>query len=566
PEDFIADRDLIDRIVHPDDRAIWDSHVSLHTQNEEADDPVEIEFRIVTNEGAIRWISHICRTICSDHHTCVGRRVSNRDITDRKRTEEALRETNEYLNNLFNYANAPIITWDPEFRITRFNHAFEHLVGRSQKEVLGENLAILFPAGTRSTSLALIKKTLEGERWETVEIPILHADGNTHSVLWNSANVLDRDGKIIATIAQGMDITEQKKAHDRIRWLASFPELNPNPVIEMNAEGEISFTNAVTRTTLHSLGLPDDPALFIPGDKGEILRLLRETDEPHVYREVSLGNETFAENISLNRALQVARIYTLNITEQKRAERERERLFADLEQKNAELERFAYTASHDLKTPLITIRGFLGFVERDAQAGDMVRMRQDLARIANATGKMQELLDSLLELSRIGRIVGPPEPVSMRELSDEAAELLAGPIHERNVTLTIAKDLPEVYGDKKRLREVMINLIENGVKFMGDQPAPRIEIGTRYDGKKPVFFVRDNGIGIAPEYQGRLFSLFERLEVSVPGTGVGLALVKRIIEIHGGKIRVESEGAGKGTTFWFTLPGVSEIEDNHEVE
>ena len=116
-----------------------------------------------------------------------------------------------------------------------------------------------------------------------------------------------------------------------------------------------------------------------------------------MYREISIGNEIFAENISLNRALQVVRIYTLNITEQKRAEREREHMFADLEQKNAELERFAYTASHDLKTPLITIRGFLGFVERDAEVGDMVRMRQDLARISNATLKMQELLDSLLE-------------------------------------------------------------------------------------------------------------------------------------------------------------------------
>jgi PAS domain S-box-containing protein len=204
-KDFSADRDLIDRIVHPDDRAAWDSHVSLHTQHETADDPVEIEFRILTREGKIRWISHTCRTICSDTTTCIGRRVSNRDITDRKRAEEELRETNEYLNNLFNYANAPIITWDPEFQITRFNHAFEHLAGRLQEEVLGEKLDILFPAVSKEASLSLITKALEGERWETVEIPILNADGSTRSVLWNSANVLGRDGNVIATIAQGVD-------------------------------------------------------------------------------------------------------------------------------------------------------------------------------------------------------------------------------------------------------------------------------------------------------------------------------------------------------------------------
>jgi len=564
-KDFIADRDLIDRIVHPDDRAAWDFHALLYTKVEVTDDPVEIEFRILTREGEIRWINHICRTICSDTATCIGRRVSNRDITDRKRAEEKLRETNDYLNSLFDYANAPIITWDPAFRITRFNHAFEHLSGRSQEEVIGKNLAILFPLESKEASLSLINKTLEGERWETVEIPILNADGSTRSVLWNSANVIGRDGNVIATIAQGVDITDQNQALDRIRWLASFPELNPNPVIEMDENGTITFANAVTSTTLYDLGLPDDPALFIPRDREEILRLLRETDELQLYREIVLGNEIFAENISLNRALQVARIYTTNITEVKRAEHERERMFADLEQKNAELERFAYTASHDLKTPLITIRGFLGFVERDAEMGDMVRMRQDILRISNATVRMQELLDSLLELSRIGRIVGPPEPVSMRELSGVAAELLAVPIQERGVTLRIAPDLPEVYGDKKRLLEVMTNLLENAVKFMGDQPAPQIEIGARYDGEKPVFFVRDNGIGIPHEYQSRLFTLFERIEINVPGTGVGLALVKRIIEIHGGKIWVESEGSGKGATFWFTLPGVPEIEDSNEV-
>ena len=112
----------------------------------------------------------------------------------------------------------------------------------------------------------------------------------------------------------------------------------------------------------------------------------------------------------------------------------------------------------------------------------------------------------------------------------------------------------------------MVNLLENAVKFMGDQPEPLVEIGVRYGKEKPVFFVRDNGIGIPVEYQCRLFTLFERIEVNVPGTGVGLALVKRIIEFHGGKIWLESEGAGKGTTFWFTLPGVPEEAVNNHKE
>jgi PAS domain S-box-containing protein len=134
------------------------------------------------------------------------------NITARKQAEDALRETNAYLNNLFDYANAPIITWDPGFQITRFNHAFENLTGRSHEEVLGKTLEILFPDETRHASMALIRKAAIGERWETVEIPILTKEGIIRTVLWNSANVLDPDGRTISTIAQGVDITERKRA------------------------------------------------------------------------------------------------------------------------------------------------------------------------------------------------------------------------------------------------------------------------------------------------------------------------------------------------------------------
>jgi len=139
-------------------------------------------------------------------------RIYTRNVSERKRAEEALRETNEYLHKLIDFANAPIIVWDPDFRITRFNHAFEHLTGRVEQEVIGQPLDILFPEKTRDTSLALIKKTLTGERWETVEIPILASDGTTHTVLWNSANILTAEAELISTIAQGVDITERKRA------------------------------------------------------------------------------------------------------------------------------------------------------------------------------------------------------------------------------------------------------------------------------------------------------------------------------------------------------------------
>ncbi len=249
-------------------------------------------------------------------------------------------------------------------------------------------------------------------------------------------------------------------------------------------------------------------------------------------------------------------------------------LIDDLEAKNAEMERFTYTASHDLKSPLITIRGFLGMLERDLAAGREDRAKKDIRRIHSATGRMARLLDELLQLSRIGRLVNPTQEIAIGELAREAADQLAGPLAERGVELKIADDFPIVRGDRSRILEVVQNLIENAVKFLGDHARPRIEVGVRRDGatgeppeanppeaappnaapSETVFYVRDNGIGIDPRYHEKIFGLFERLDQEIDGTGIGLALVKRIVELHGGRIWVESEGRERGSAFCFTLP------------
>ncbi len=226
----------------------------------------------------------------------------------------------------------------------------------------------------------------------------------------------------------------------------------------------------------------------------------------------------------------------------------------ELEAKNAELERFTYTVSHDLKSPLVTIKGFLGLLEKDAAAGNQERMRRDVARIQSAAETMNRLLDELLELSRVGRQINPPEDVPLGELARLAVEILAGEIEASDVEIEIAPGLPVVSGDRVRLLEVFQNLLANAVKFMGDQDSPRIEVGVRTAGVEPVVFVRDNGMGIDPQYQEKIFDLFERLDVGVEGTGVGLALVKRIVEVHEGRIWVESPGEGYGSVFCFTLP------------
>jgi signal transduction histidine kinase len=238
------------------------------------------------------------------------------------------------------------------------------------------------------------------------------------------------------------------------------------------------------------------------------------------------------------------------INERKRVEAEREKIIKELEAKNTELERFTYTVSHDLKSPLITISGFVGLLEVDAKSGNTEKFKGDLHRIQDAAEKMQRLLNELLELSRIGRLMNPPSDTPFTNIVEDALSLTKGRLMAGHIRVDVEKDLPVVNGDRPRLVEVVQNLIDNAAKFMGNQQEPLIEIGMR----EQVFFIKDNGIGIEPVYRDRIFGLFDKLDPRSEGTGVGLALAKRIVEVHGGHIWVESEGKGSGTMFCFTLP------------
>lgn len=232
---------------------------------------------------------------------------------------------------------------------------------------------------------------------------------------------------------------------------------------------------------------------------------------------------------------------------------QRKSLIDELEMKNKELNDFTYTVSHDLKSPLVTINGFLGYLKQDLQSKAPERIENDVQRIQNAVIRMQQLLNELLELSRIGRMINAPEIVPFEKLAHEALELTHGRIAAKNIAIQIQPNLPAIYGDKPRLVEALQNLIDNAAKYTGAQTTPRIEIGAQTaENGETIFFVRDNGLGIEPQYYERIFGLFNKLDAKSEGTGIGLALVKKIIEVHGGRIWVESE-LGKGSAFYFTL-------------
>ena len=338
----------------------------------------------------------------------------------------------------------------------------------------------------------------------------------------------------------------------------SISELENGRIIEINN----SFSSMLGFAPGECIGRTSiELNLYVnPTDRFEMVRLLKEHSEINEY-EFHLRHKDgtqFSASASVSPIELDGKACLIwmarDVTTQKQNEAQREKLFRELEQRNAELERLACTLSHELKSPLITIRGFLGYLREDSINGNSTRLASDIQRISDGTEKMQRLITELLELLSVGRIVNPFEEVSFRTLVDEAVDLVHERIVEQGIAVHIADDLPHIYGDHKRLVEILQNLIENSAKYMGNQPEPRIEIGQQVGGDNmPVFFVRDNGIGMEPRFKERIFDIFAKLDAQSEGTGIGLALVKRIVEVHGGRIWVESEGLGKGSTFYFTI-------------
>jgi len=226
----------------------------------------------------------------------------------------------------------------------------------------------------------------------------------------------------------------------------------------------------------------------------------------------------------------------------------------ELNRKNAEIEQFIYTVSHDLRSPLVTVKTFLGFLENDMSGTQQERVSQDLQFIHGAADKMKMLLDELLEMSRIVHVETPPVRISFLGLMAEVQDVLAGVISERKVDIQLPDSDMILFGDRPRLCQIWQNLVENAIKYSRIDSSPRIELGLRQENGETVFYVKDNGIGIDQQYGAKIFGIFEKLDPKSPGAGLGLSMIQRIVEKYGGRVWVESEGSGSGSCFFFTLP------------
>ena len=354
--------------------------------------------------------------------------------------------------------------------------------------------------------------------------------------------------QVAAAVANSQLFAQQSR-------LATFPMHNPNPVIEANLDGSITYCNPIARQrfpNLTDLG-PRHP---IMKDINEIIEELTAGGGFHS-REVDVGEETYQQRIVYIPTIKEIRIYSNDITPRKRAQEKLARQADELARSNAELQEFAYVASHDLQEPLRVISGFTQLLS-DRYSGQLDETADEfIGYVVDGSERMKILINDLLEYSRVGTQGRPLEPVESSSALEHALSNLRVAMSEADARVTHDR-LPKVQGDINQLSQMFQNLISNAIKFRAENP-PNIHISSVQVGESWVMSVSDNGIGIDPQHSERIFGMFKRLHGrgEYPGTGIGLAICSKIVERHMGKIWVESE-PGNGSTFSFTLPVVED--------
>jgi two-component system, OmpR family, phosphate regulon sensor histidine kinase PhoR len=577
-----------------------------------------IEEKVLRSDGTVR-IAEVAASPFVDSQG-IAIQVFLRDITERKRAEAQLQQEQVFNEAFLNSMPGMLALYDRRGHLIRWNKQHEKMTGYSSDEIAKMHVLDWF--GGREPDTSIIRQETEAvfaKGRTAAEANLVTKDGRLVPCLFTG--VMVTVGGEPYVLGMGIDISDRKRAEDalrlnadRIQTLLTLNQMTDASLKEItdfameaavrltsSTLGYVAFVNeredvltmhSWSRAAMAECQIAQKPLVYpleTTGLWGEALRqrkpivtndyaadspLKRGYPEGHVKIARHMNVPIFSGGKAVivagvgNKEREYDQTDVLQLTllmdglwrlvERKRAEEDLRRTAADLRRSNQDLEQFAYVASHDLQEPLRMVTAYMDLLESTYKGRLDKDADQFIAFAVEGAHRMQQLINDLLTYSRVTARWKEPRRVEVQAAFDRAVADLRGMIAETGTE--IAHDpLPEVQGDETQLAQLLMNLFSNAIKFRGDQP-PRIRLGASREAGQWVFSVRDNGIGMEPRDFDRIFQVFQRLHTrqKYAGSGIGLAICKRIVDRHGGRIWVESE-PGRGSTFYFTIPDRGDV-------
>jgi len=587
PEELQASPELFDAMVHADDHFLWQAHQHLESSAEAS--PQRLEFRIVTKNGETRWLSHVCRHVHDEAGRFLGIRASNRDVTERKRAEAALRESEEQYRHVVEQANDGICIVQ-DGRLKYANRWLAGILGRTVAELVGTSFIDHVCPDERPKVTEHTTRHESGEEWrQRYETTMVHRDGRAIAVELNVGPITYEGRR--ASLGFVRDITEMKRMTAEL-------ERHTHDLETLMAERthEVHFLSRIITSTVTAWVIADTAGHLVRWNRAfedlvgyplEDLVTMRwsdltpdeqhETDRTLVEAALAGGGHQVIEQeirrgggdqlpveVRLD-ALDVGepervifRIVT-DITARKETESRLIEARHNAEEANRHKSEFLASISHELRTPLTGILGLANTLVELRKRGQDEQTSEFLSRIIKSSRQLQNLINEVLEISRIeaGRTTLTIEAIDPAELF-QALENQFFTVFEEcrlQADFAVAPASPPVRADKTRLTQILVNLLTNATKFT--EPGGRVSVSAEpADGDTLIkFCVRDTGRGIPPDKLEKIFERFEQLDRSGTrlGVGLGLAISRQLVEAQGGHIWAESE-LGTGSRFFFTLP------------
>lgn len=568
-KDFLA-------AIHPEDRQkvinSTEAHLLYHAK-------YDVEYRIVNDKGETRWMRSAGRAERDAEGRPIFFRGIVQDISERKLMEQALRDSERKFRAIINSSPVPMALNDEKQNITLLNSAFVKTFGYTLEDI--PTLSDWWPKAYPDASYRewvktgwgknLEKARRQGKDFETIELRVRCKNGQYKTVVGNAAPLKQRfaDEHLVVLYDVSERTQMEKSLRDNEQLLQSVMDILPVGLWILDGKGNIIRANPSAKKIwegAHYVGLEgysqykawwlDTRQPLAPEEWGGAKAITR--GETSLDEELEIECFDGSHKIIANSALPLfdeyrqvkgAIVVNRDITENKRAEQE-------LQRSNADLEQFAYAVSHDMRQPLRMVKSYLDLLERSLAARLDEQERQFFDFALDGARRMDEMILALLDFSRVGRKTEAMKLIDTGKSLDEALSFLAPEISATKASIDIEGEWPELVGSRDEMTRLMQNLVGNALKYHEPDCPPQVCIRAKV--KEDCFQVSviDDGIGIDPGQQERLFKVFSRLQARsrYEGTGVGLALCRKIVEHHGGKIWVESEGEGTGSAFIFSIP------------